>query len=161
MNHHVLLNKEKLIDSWDSLQSVVREEIISITIPINCISSDLQASFSQIRAYSENKNLPIDFITKYPEVQWKDISGFRDVIVHGYFEVDLDKVWVVIKEDLPTLKQQIQKIKKDFKKMLNLYDDFYKIYGDQDTVWDIDDLDEMRKIGQEFMEVFAVNFSNK
>ena len=52
-------------------------------------------------------------------------------------------------------------IKKDFKKMLNLYDDFYKIYGDQDTVWDIDDLDEMRKIGQEFMEVFAVNFSNK
>ena len=55
----------------------------------------------------------------------------------------------------------LQIIKKDFKKMLNLYDDFYKIYGDQDTVWDIDDLDEMRKIGQEFMEVFAVNLSNK
>ncbi|MFH1311169.1 MAG: DUF86 domain-containing protein [Nanoarchaeota archaeon] len=59
------------------------------------------------------KNLPIDFITKYPEVQWKDISGFRDVMVHGYFGVDLDKVWEVIKEDLPTLKKQIQKIKND------------------------------------------------
>ena len=31
--------------------------------------------------------------------------------------VDLDKVWVVIKEDLSTLKQQIQKIKKDFESL--------------------------------------------
>ena len=51
--------------------------------------------------------------------------------------------------------------KKDFKRILGLYDDFYEVYGNQDTVWDIDDLDEMRQIGQEFMEVFAANLSDK
>jgi len=47
---------------------------------------------------------------------------------------------------------------KNFKKMRRLYDDFYETYGDEETVWDIDDLDAMREIGQEFMDVFAVNF---
>jgi len=52
----------------------------------------------------------------------------------------------------------IQMSEKNFKKMRRLYDDFYETYGDEETVWDIDDLDAMREIGQEFMDVFAVNF---
>ncbi len=52
----------------------------------------------------------------------------------------------------------IQISKKDFKKMSELYDGFYEIYGNRNIVWDLDGLDEMRKIGQEFMDIFAVNF---
>lgn len=55
----------------------------------------------------------------------------------------------------------IQISQKDFKKMSGLYDDYYEIYGDEKTIWDIDELEEMRKIGQEFMDIFAVNFKNK
>lgn len=51
----------------------------------------------------------------------------------------------------------IQVSEKDFKKMVWLYDEFYVIYGNRDTVWDLDDLDDLRKIGQEFMEVFMSN----
>ena len=47
---------------------------------------------------------------------------------------------------------------KDFKEMSKLYDNFYEIYGNENTIWDIDDLEEMRRIGQEFMNIFAVNF---
>lgn len=47
---------------------------------------------------------------------------------------------------------------RQFKEMLRLYDDFYEIYGNEKTVWSLDDLDEMRKIGQEFMDIFAINF---
>lgn len=51
----------------------------------------------------------------------------------------------------------IQVSEKDFKKMVWLYDEFYVIYGNRDTVWDLDDLDDLQKIGQEFMEVFMSN----
>lgn len=47
---------------------------------------------------------------------------------------------------------------KDFKKMSKLYEGYYEIYGNEKTVWNIEELEEMRKIGQEFMDIFAVNF---
>jgi len=62
------------------------------------------------------KNMPNDFRKKYPEIPWRDIAGFRDVVTHAYFGVMLEKVWAVIKTDLPDLKQKIQKIKEDLEK---------------------------------------------
>ncbi len=52
----------------------------------------------------------------------------------------------------------IQIPQKQFQKMSELYDNFYEIYGNKNTVWDLEGLDEMRKIGQEFMDIFAINF---
>ena len=45
-----------------------------------------------------------------------------------------------------------------FQKIEQLYEAFYEIYGNEDTVWNIDDLDRMREVGQEFMDIFAINF---
>lgn len=59
------------------------------------------------------KNIPDDFREKYPEVPWKKIAGFRDIIIHTYFDIDSDILWDIIKKDLPDLKQNIQKIKKE------------------------------------------------
>src|SRR3989344_369730 len=88
--HYILLNREKIIDLENSLQSVVREGVISVTIPINCLSNDLQASFSQIRAYSENKNLPIDFLNYGDDV----IGGIVSVIIDGDGTIRNDDKWV-------------------------------------------------------------------
>ncbi len=52
----------------------------------------------------------------------------------------------------------IQISQKTFQKMSELYDDYYEIYGNKNRVWDIEELEEMRKIGQEFMETFIINF---
>jgi len=61
------------------------------------------------------KNVPENFRKKYPEVPWKDIAGFRDVLIHGYFGVELKRVWNIIKNDLPKLKKQIEKIVSELK----------------------------------------------
>lgn len=58
------------------------------------------------------KNLPKDFRQKYPDVKWKTISGMRDRLIHHYFGVDLEIVWDVIKNEIPKLKNQIEKILK-------------------------------------------------
>lgn len=57
------------------------------------------------------KNISEEMKKKYPKVEWKRIAGARDRIIHSYFNVDLDVVWKIVKEDLPILKKQILEIK--------------------------------------------------
>ena len=40
----------------------------------------------------------------YPAVEWSAISGFRNVIVHNYLGIDLQQIWTIIQQDVPTLK---------------------------------------------------------
>lgn len=56
------------------------------------------------------KNIPAFFKNKYPAIEWTTISGLRDKLIHHYFGVDLGIVWEVVKEDLPKLKREIQRI---------------------------------------------------
>jgi len=61
------------------------------------------------------KNLPESFRKKHPKIPWKDIAGFRDKLTHAYFGVDLERVWNIIKQDIPVLKKQMKKIKEELK----------------------------------------------
>ncbi|AFY81838.1 HepT-like ribonuclease domain-containing protein [Oscillatoria acuminata] len=47
---------------------------------------------------------------QYPEINWQDIIGFRNLLVHEYFRVDLNIIWKIVMEDLPILKHQINTI---------------------------------------------------
>ena len=38
-----------------------------------------------------------------PQVPWRELAGFRNVIVHGYLGVDLAAIWLVVDQDLPPL----------------------------------------------------------
>ena len=62
------------------------------------------------------RNLPLEFTTKYPHVEWGKIIGMRNKLSHDYFGVDLEIVWNVIQKNIPELKQNIIKIKKELKK---------------------------------------------
>ncbi|MDM8568322.1 DUF86 domain-containing protein [Thiotrichales bacterium HSG1] len=54
--------------------------------------------------------MPKDFTTKYPEIPWRDLSNFRNVLIHAYFGVDLHMVWQIFELDLGTLKKQLKEI---------------------------------------------------
>lgn len=59
------------------------------------------------------KNIPPSFREKYPKIAWKDIARFRDILSHAYFGINLERVWKIIENDLPKLKEQINKIRTD------------------------------------------------
>ena len=50
---------------------------------------------------------------KSPETQWKKIMGLRDHIAHGYFNLDADIIFDVVKNEIPPLKDILKKIKSD------------------------------------------------
>jgi len=56
------------------------------------------------------KKIPSEVRNKYPSVEWKNIAGFRDVLAHDYFGIDIHIVWQTIVEDIPLLKKQISAV---------------------------------------------------
>ena len=53
------------------------------------------------------KNVDDNFRNKYPQIPWKKIAGMRDIIAHEYFGVKLERVWDVVRKDLPNIKQHM------------------------------------------------------
>jgi uncharacterized protein with HEPN domain len=47
---------------------------------------------------------------KYPEIDWAGIKAFRNILVHEYFGVEWDRVWLVAFEEIPKLLKQIREI---------------------------------------------------
>ena len=45
----------------------------------------------------------------HPEIAWKKMTGMRDRLIHGYFDVNLDVVWETVTQDLPPLIAQLEK----------------------------------------------------
>ena len=45
-----------------------------------------------------------------PQIPWRDLAGFRNVIVHGYLGVDLGAVWLVVEQDLPALTDAVNRM---------------------------------------------------
>lgn len=64
----------------------------------------------QVLAESSRK-IPETLKAQYPEVDWRGIAGFRNILVHDYLGIDLERVWGVIANRLPGLKEVITAMK--------------------------------------------------
>jgi uncharacterized protein with HEPN domain len=58
------------------------------------------------------KQVPQEVRNSYHLVPWKEIAGMRDKLIHHYFGVNEAVVWETIKNDIPVIKIEIEKILK-------------------------------------------------
>lgn len=83
-------------------------DLLITTEGIKTLTADcmlLQAigeGIKKIDKYSEGQLLPLQ-----PQIPWKLVMGMRDHIAHGYFDINTDLVWSVLKEDLDPLESAI------------------------------------------------------
>lgn len=56
------------------------------------------------------KRIPDEFKQQHKEIPWRFVTGMRDVLIHDYSEVNINRLWSTIKEDLPIFKKQIENL---------------------------------------------------
>src|SRR3989344_4974285 len=60
------------------------------------------------------KNIPEDFRENHSELPWSEMISMRNKVIHEYISVDVEILWKTIKEDLPKLKELVEKLLPDF-----------------------------------------------
>lgn len=53
------------------------------------------------------RRVPATVRSEHPEVPWSQIVGTRDRLIHGYDQVDLDILWTIVRDQLPSLLSQL------------------------------------------------------
>lgn len=120
-------NKENLIFIEHILDNINKIESFSKNMTKDELFKDVEKQYAIIRAIEiigeAAKNISKDLTMKYSNIEWKEIIGTRDKIIHNYFGVDLDIVWNIIKINIPDLKQKILKIKENLEEQDRIKED--------------------------------------
>jgi uncharacterized protein with HEPN domain len=54
--------------------------------------------------------LPDNVTNQYPEIPWRQIIAFRNMVVHEYFRVSLNLIWSIVQNNLTPLKIAVEKL---------------------------------------------------
>lgn len=108
---HIKNNAVYVEHMWDCIQRIDeyvenKEQFYASRLVQDAVIRNLQVMAESSQRLSEaiKKN--------YPQVPWKSISGFRNILVHGYLGVDLDMIWSVVEQELPSLEKALVEIQK-------------------------------------------------
>ena len=97
-----------ILDSINAIEEFVKDYSFADFI------QEKKTNYAVIRAIEiigeATKNLPKSFRRKYPEVPWDEMAGMRDKLIHHYFGVDMEVLWLTATENVPRLKVLISRV---------------------------------------------------
>ncbi len=97
--HNLEIWNESLTDVNELLSSPAGMK----TLAANCML--IEAIGEGIKKIDERTQQQL--LSARPEIPWKAVKGMRDHIAHGYFDINTELVWDVVKNDLPALREAI------------------------------------------------------
>ena len=103
-------DRERLLDIIEAIERIERhihggraafadQELVQVWVIHN-----LEIVGEAARGVSE------DLRRRRRDVRWREVVAMRNVLAHGYFGIDVERVWVTVEKDLPKLKEQIRSI---------------------------------------------------
>ncbi len=63
------------------------------------------------------KAMPENIKALVPNLPWSRIAGMRDRLFHAYFVVDYNLVWDTVENELPILKERLEKLRSELKEI--------------------------------------------
>ena len=104
---HILDRTQKITSANDFMLSPWGRDMLDVA----CIRLEaIGETVKKIDKYSNGQILP-----KYPAIPWKKIMGMRDIIAHHYFDIDVDVVFNIVKNDIHPLLKVIRQMKDEIK----------------------------------------------
>lgn len=94
-----------IVDSIEKIQNYLNGKSREDFLSNDLLQDGVLRNFEIIG--EATKNLPESFRSLYPDIQWKSMAGFRDILIHQYFGIDLDMVWNITQTSLPEVYSKI------------------------------------------------------
>ncbi len=82
-----------------------KDAFMASTLQQDAVIRNLQIMAESIQRLSNEAK------EKHLEIDWYKIAGFRNILVHDYLGVDTEKIWNILKNEIPPLKKTILKMK--------------------------------------------------
>ena len=98
---------EHIIDCIDRIDEYTQNDqfvFMNSTMVQDAVIRNLQTISESTQKLSDKLK------AEHPEINWKAISGFRNILVHNYLGLDLTQIWVVIENRLPQLRGNLEKL---------------------------------------------------
>ena len=113
---------ERLQTTLEALERIPRR-FAEVSQPSDFLSSDagidrMDAICMILIAVGEefkriDKQTDGQLFARYPQIPWRAAMGVRDVLAHGYFDVDVEQLYTICQEHIPSLIETIRKMIED------------------------------------------------
>ncbi|HEX8196939.1 MAG TPA: DUF86 domain-containing protein [Pyrinomonadaceae bacterium] len=107
-----------ILDACDAIASyfdgIGKDEFLSNRMRQDAVVRQIQIIGEAVKHISPETQ------AQYPQIIWKEIAGMRNRIIHAYFEVDLEIVWMAATKDVPELKNEMLKVLPEIQKIESL-----------------------------------------
>ncbi len=97
-----LLHIRECITRIQSFTEEGREVFFADVMIQDAVIRNLQVLAESTQRLSESTR------ESHPEVPWQEISGFRNVVVHGYLGIDLEQIWLIVEQNLVELQGHVE-----------------------------------------------------
>jgi uncharacterized protein with HEPN domain len=102
----------------DILDAMGKAEILLQGVAYDDFAEDFRINFAVVRALEiigeATKRLPMSLREDYPGIPWRGMAGLRDRVVHEYDTLDMEILWAVVKDEIPGIRPQLQRIIDDY-----------------------------------------------
>jgi uncharacterized protein with HEPN domain len=112
MSKDYLIYLEDILDAVDKILEYTKD-IDEVSFSRNSLLQDAVIRRFGIIGEAANK-IPKEIREKSSNIPWKSVIGMRNIVIHDYANVSMDKAWEVIKNHLPLLKNEVDILLRNF-----------------------------------------------
>ena len=113
------LLRERLQMILDALERIPRR-FAQISAPDDFVNSqpgvDVMDSICMVLLATGEEFKKIDretegkLLARFPQITWRGAIGLRDVLAHGYFQIDPEQLYAICKENIPSLIETVREM---------------------------------------------------
>jgi uncharacterized protein with HEPN domain len=107
-------DKKDIAFLWDMLQAARDIHEFTTTMSMEQFATDKRTRFAverQLLVIGEAANrVSVSLQKIYPEIPWRRIIGQRNVLAHEYGEILVERIWLVVKDEIPKLIEALDKL---------------------------------------------------